>query len=57
MKPYPCRKCIAEAYVEPTGRGYIVKCSVKPGEHQCGPYTSRDKAIRLWNEEQTDRED
>lgn len=42
--------------VEPTGRGYVVKCSVKPEKHQAGPYKSRDKAVRLWNEEQTDRE-
>lgn len=56
MEPYPCRRCIDEAFVEPTAEGYIVKCRNKPWAHRIGPYKSRDKAIRLWNEEQTDRE-
>lgn len=56
MKPYPCRRCRTEAYVEATGYGWIVKCENKPWAHQVGPYKSRDKAIRLWNEEQTDHE-
>ncbi len=50
MNPYPCRRCTAEAVVEPTALGYAVKCSVCPDKHQAGPYRSRDKAVRTWNE-------
>lgn len=55
-KPYPCRRCVAEAMVETrggtSGLEYIVQCSAKPMEHQSGPHKSRDKAIRIWNEMQ-----
>lgn len=56
MDPYPCRRCLRPALVEPVGGGWIVKCENKPWAHLVGPYKSRDKAIRLWNEEQTDHE-
>ena len=49
-RPYPCRRCVAESLVEITGEGYKVQCTVKPKEHQVGPFKSREKAIRLWNE-------
>ncbi len=52
MNPTPCRKCVAEAVVEPTALGYAVKCSVCPGEHYAGPYKSRDKAVKEWNRKQ-----
>jgi len=52
MNPYPCRRCVAEAMVEPQGLGWKVQCTAKPMEHQCGPYKSRTAAVKRWNEMQ-----
>lgn len=35
-----------------SGLEYKVQCTVKPMEHQAGPFKSRDKAIRAWNDMQ-----
>lgn len=52
MNPVPCRRCRAEAFVEPQALGWKVECIVCPAEHQAGPYKSREKAVRVWNERQ-----
>jgi hypothetical protein len=38
--------------VEPQALGWKVECTAKPMEHQVGPCTSREKAVRIWNEKQ-----
>ena len=57
MKAQPCRRCRAEAMVEPTALGWKVECSVKPMEHQAGPCRGRDAAVRKWNEMQKGGQD
>lgn len=55
MKVQPCRRCRAEAMVEPTVLGWKVECTVKPAEHQAGPCRGRDAAVRKWNEMQREK--
>ena len=57
MNPIPCRRCRAEALVVPTALGYKVECSVLGSRHNAGPYKSRDKAVKAWNERQKGEEE
>ncbi len=50
--PLPCKYCRAEAMVIPTALGWTVECSLYGGLHNVGPYKSRDKAVKTWNERQ-----
>jgi hypothetical protein len=48
----PCKRCKAEAVVEPTANGWCVICTCKPDKHSTGAYKSRDKAVKAWNKMQ-----
>jgi hypothetical protein len=52
MNPLPCRRCRAEAVVEPTVNGWCVICTCKSDKHFSGATKSRDKAVQSWNRKQ-----
>lgn len=55
--PCPCRRCVAEAMVEATPRGFKVQCTVCPAEHQGPERKSREQAIRAWDKLQEERDE